>query len=308
VEVRFSVIVPAFNAARTVGSTIRSVLAQTRQDFEVVVVDDGSTDSTIELVREFERDPRIRLLRQSNGGPSAARNTGIAAARGGYVSMLDADDLWLPEYLELMGAALDEAPGAVLAYTDAWVLDDASGRIRRRSAMSYQRPPKHVGSPRELFLLLLERNFIYTSVTVRRATLEQVGGYDESLGASEDWELWLRIAALGAPLICVPGMLAIHRNHASSLTSDPRTIVHAASEVYRRFVEDGSTDPEAQAVARRRLAYCTAYAESLERPDAKVRLRRRAGATKRRLLDRWIWRRRPPAAVALTLRAVRELQ
>ena len=124
------------------------MLQQTEQDFEVLVVDDGSTDDTSECARSFAGDPRLRVISQPNRGPSAARNAGLAAAQGFYVSMLDADDLWLPEYLEVMGGALDANPDAPFAYTDAWVFDDGTGRIRRTPAMFYQRPPSTVhGSP-----------------------------------------------------------------------------------------------------------------------------------------------------------------
>jgi glycosyltransferase involved in cell wall biosynthesis len=126
-HIRFSVVIAAFNASFTIASSIRSVIEQTEQCFELIVIDDGSTDSTAECARGFAADPRLRVIRQSNKGPAAARNAGLRCARGGYVSMLDADDLWLPEYLEVMGAALDGDPGAAFAYTDAWVLDDETG-------------------------------------------------------------------------------------------------------------------------------------------------------------------------------------
>jgi glycosyltransferase involved in cell wall biosynthesis len=282
------------------------VLGQTRQDFELIVVDDGSTDETAQRAHAFESDRRIRVVRQPNRGPSAARNAGIAVARGSYVSTLDADDLWLPEYLEVMGAALDRSPDAVLAYTDAWVLDDLTGTIRRRSAMSYQRPPKVVADPRTFFLQLLERNFIYTSATVRRSTLQRVGGYDESLRTSEDWELWLRIAALGAPVVRAPGTFAIYRDHPESLTSDPRRIARSKCEIYRRFTEDPDADADVRALAGRQLEQWKRTLRHLEDPNLLVRLRTRGGAVKRRAMSRWIWRSRPPEAVERTLRAVED--
>src|SRR2546423_604804 len=155
-QVRFTVVIPAFNAAGTIESAIRSVLAQTERAFELVVVDDGSTDETAERARFFASDPRVRVFTQRNRGPAAARNTGIAAGTAEYVSMLDADDLWLPEYLDVMGGALDRTPEAAFAYTDAWVVDDDAKKVKRKSAMSYQRPPKSVSDARTFFLLLLE--------------------------------------------------------------------------------------------------------------------------------------------------------
>jgi glycosyltransferase involved in cell wall biosynthesis len=306
--VRFTVVIPAFNAARTVVSSIRSVLEQTTQDFELIVVDDGSTDGTVARARAFEKDPRVRVFRQPNRGPSAARNTGIVNARGSYVSMLDADDLWLPEYLEVMGGALDAAPEAAFAYTDAWLLEDATGKVRRKSAMSRQQPPKTVPDPRKFFLRLLERNFIYTSVTARRWILERVGGYDESLWTSEDWELWLRIVAGGAHVVRPPGMLAIHRGHAGSLSDDLRKLASSNCEIYRRFAHDPSADPEVRVLACRQLAHWSKAARRLENPPALARLRRRAGAIKRRTLRRRILLARRPEAVEQTLRAVGEAE
>ena len=163
-----SVIVAAYNASRTVGETIRSVLAQTRQDFEIVVIDDGSTDDTASILAHWTTDPRIRLHRQENAGPAAARNAGIALARGDYVSMLDSDDLWLPCYLERMVQALQESPESGFAYTDAWALEQASGRIRRATAMSRQHPPERTLPATAFLEALIQRNFIFNAVTVRR--------------------------------------------------------------------------------------------------------------------------------------------
>jgi glycosyltransferase involved in cell wall biosynthesis len=304
---RFTVVIPAFNAARTIGSSIRSVLQQTEQDFEIVVVDDGSTDDTVECARSFAADPRVRVISQRNKGPSAARNAAVAAARGSYVSMLDADDLWLPEYLEVMGRALDANADAPFAYTDAWVLDDGTGRIRRTPAMFYQRPPSTVPDARAFFLLLLERNFVYTSVTVRRSVLEEVGSYDEDLSTGEDWDLWLRIVGRGMRPVRPPGRLAIHRNHPSSLVNDTQKMTRNICKVYRRFAEDPAVDAEVRTLAGRQLDVWTRNLRGLEDPALLVRLRRLAGATKRRVLSRWLWPRKRPEAVERTLRSVGEV-
>ena len=304
---RFTIVIPAFNAARTIGSSIRSVLQQTEQDFEIVVVDDGSTDDTVECARSFATDPRVRVISQHNKGPSAARNAGVAAARGLYASMLDADDLWLPEYLEVMGGALDANPDAPFAYTDAWVLDDGTGRIRRASAMFYQRPPRTLPDARAFFLLLLERNFVYTSVTVRRSILDEVGSFDEDLPTGEDWDLWLRIVGRGIRPVRPPGLLAIHRNHPSSLVNDTQKMTRNICEVYRRFAEDPAVDAEVRALAGRKLDVWTRNLRSLENPTLLVRLGRLAGATKRRALSRWLWPRKRPEVVERALRAVGEV-
>jgi glycosyltransferase involved in cell wall biosynthesis len=308
-QVRFTVVIPAFNAARTIESAIRSVLAQTERAFELVVVDDGSADETAERARIFESDPRVRVITQRNRGPAAARNTGIAAGSAEYVSMLDADDLWLPEYLDVMGGALDRTPEAAFAYTDAWVVEDNVKKVRRKSAMSYQRPPKSVSDARTFFLLLLERNFVYTSVTARRSALEGLGGYDErpSLVGSEDWDLWLRIAGGDGLPVRVPQMLCIHRATPDSLSSDATRMIRNVCEIYRRFLNDPGTDAEARAIAEQRLAYWTAMSRQRENPTLAWRLRGLAAATKHKLLARRKWLEQPPEAVERTLRAAGEL-
>lgn len=301
---RFSVVIPAYNASRTIGATIRSVFLQTAQDFEVIVVDDGSTDGTAERARSVVDDSRVTVITQPNGGASAARNAGVAAAEGAYVSMLDADDLWLPEYLEAMGGALDAEPDAAFAYTDAWLLDDATKRIRRTSTMYDMSPPSlPLPDLHTLLLRLLESNFIYTSVTVRRHAFEQAGGYDESLLIVQDWEHSLRMIASGLRPIRPPGLLAIYRSHGSQLTSDMGKVAEEHVELYRRFAEDSDCAPDVRELAERQLAYWTTRANA----TLAVRARWLAFVIKRRLQRPWLWPPRRPAAVERTLRAVGEI-
>src|SRR5262245_9932311 len=199
---RFSVVVAAFNASATIGQTIRSVFQQTADDFELIIVDDGSTDDTARRARSLAEDRRVQVITQRNQGASVARNTGIAEASGSFISLLDADDIWLPSYLEEMGRALDAEPDAGFAYTDAWLMNDVNHKVRRTSTMFYEDPPDPPPqAPRDFFLRLLERNFVYNSVTVRRSIIDEVGGYDESLRTCEDYEMWMRIAANGIRVV-----------------------------------------------------------------------------------------------------------
>ena len=162
---QFSVIVPAYNAEKTIEGTLRSVLAQTATDLELIVVDDGSADSTPSLVAAIgATDSRVELITQSNQGTAGARNTGITRASSGYVSFLDNDDLWMPGYLEAMGHALDAAPGAGFAYCDAWTLVDASSRIRRQTELERRPGPSPTAAWEEVFMALATRNFVMSSV------------------------------------------------------------------------------------------------------------------------------------------------
>jgi len=300
---RFSVVIPAYNASRTIASSIRSVFQQVEQDFEVIVVDDGSTDDTAERARSVA-DHRVQVIRQPHAGASAARNAGIVAAKGVYVSMLDADDLWLPWYLTVMGESLDREPEAGFAYTDAWLLEDETKRVRRTSVMFYENPPDP--PPRDahaLLIRLLERNFIYGSVTVRRSVFDQVGGYDESLVIGEDWEQWLRMVANGVRPVRAAGQAAIYRTHRTQLTSNMARIVEDHVKIYSRFVDDPRVEPDVRDVAGRRLAYWTTRADE----TLAVRARWMAFTMKRRVQRPWLWPRRRPEAVERTLKAVGEV-
>ena len=246
-----SVLIPAYNAQKTIASTIGSVLAQTRSDFEIIVVDDGSTDETAARLQPFLCDSRIRLVSQSNQGPSAALNTAIANAEGRYVSILGSDDLWLPRYIETMAGALDADPAATVAYTDAWTLDDATRRIARMTAMASLHPPRAPENADEFLRALLKyRNFVFAGATVRRAVFAEVGDFRVELPGSEDYELWLRIAARGYTFVrCFP-KLAIYRRRSGQLTSDSQKMLENEKEVCRIVAEEYDVPDDVRALAQ----------------------------------------------------------
>lgn len=291
----FSVVIAAHNAERTLPSTVRSVLAQTRPDFEILVVDDGSTDGTGEAARSFS-DSRIIYLRQENLGPAAARNAGIDRARGEYVCMLDSDDLWLPHYLETMGAALDADSGAGLAYTDGWRLDDVRRRISRRTVMQRYLPEPLPADRDELLTALLERNFVFTSTTLRRRVLAEVGGF-RKFTRSEDAELWLRIAASGARFANSGKVLAVYRDRQGSRMHDRTAMVRGGVEIYEHVLATYDLTDEMRSVAERKLREFSDELEALTHADAPP-AETSPGAVRRLVHDlRW-YRLRPPRVVA----------
>jgi glycosyltransferase involved in cell wall biosynthesis len=298
---------PAHNASATVEAAIRSVMLQTVEDFELIVSDDGSTDDTPARARRFD-DPRVRLLtRDRAGGPSAARNAAIAVAHGEFVSMIDSDDLWLPSYLEVMGQALEDDPDAGLAYTDAWVLDDETGRIRQKTAMAYQRPPEvPPADPRRFVRLLVDDNFVFSHATVRRSVLEQVGDYDERLGWGEDFELWLRILEAGYKAVRKAGPLAIYRRHSRSRTADLGRAYEGMCQTYTVILSEHALDDEARAIAHARYEWWLKQRDTFVHPSPLEHLLRVARPIKNRLLDRTLWREEPPTDVAATLVACQE--
>lgn len=295
----FSILTAAFDAEPTVAATIDSVLAQTEPSWELIVVDDGSTDGTAAQVERYAGDDRIRLVRQENRGLSGARNTALAVARGRLVALLDADDLYMPGYLAAMRAALERDSEAGFAYTDAWLLDDATGRIARKTAMADQHPPASApADSRELLRELIERNFVYVAATVRREALEDVGPFDVSLPSLEDYELWLRLAAAGYRAARAEGVQAVYRRRAGSLSSNERRMRETEVRVLDMVAERLPEDDPLRALAKRRAAEVEAHLAALSGGSAALRARRALGRAKRRLLDRRLWHATPPSEVA----------
>ena len=295
---RYSIVIPAYNTAATVEQCLVSVLAQTVSDFEVFVADDGSTDDTVQRV-EALRDDRIDVLRLEHAGAAAARNAGIAAARGEYVAFLDSDDLWLPPFLAEMGKALDAHRNAGFAFTDAWVVDSAGRRVRRTSVVRSPTVDDPPSDPNEFLRRLLEINFVYTSVCVRRDVLERVGGFDETLPAGIDYELWLRVAAHGFRGVRAPGRLAVYRaGRAGSISSSRRRVVQGLVAVYERVVHDypvGEAERERARVLLREMKRELAALEGDRSADAVwLRLKPRLASLKHAVLRDESWLRQPP--------------
>lgn len=185
---RVSIIIPAYNSARFLEEAIESVFAQTYKDYETIVIDDGSTDNTQEVLAPYL--DRIQYIYQHNRGASSARNTGISHSQGEYIAFLDADDIWLPEKLSTQVEYLNNNQDIALVYSLVLWVDVHGKPLDKRNRLSGRLPAGDV------FNILYIRNFIITSsVMVRRRLLGTVGLFDESLTHAEDHELWLRIAS-----------------------------------------------------------------------------------------------------------------
>lgn len=299
----FTVVLAAYNEEEYVGDAIRSVLGQTREDFELKVVDDGSADATSDVVRGFGSDPRVELIRHDNRGLAASLNRGIAAGSAPYASLIDADDLWMPTYLEKLGAALDEDPNAGFAYTDAWWYDVARRRFWRRTISEYLGAPDDPPRDPERFLhLLMKVNFVFGLTTIRRTAFDAVGGFNEALRACEDYELWIRLLAGGYRAAHVHGRLAVQRDRRGSMSADMRSMFTNVREACRIAAEDLDTSPEVKALARERIAemdHSLATLEGAARPTAAWwKLRDRLVALRQALLRRRFFYPQTPPEVA----------
>ena len=185
-----SVIIPIYNGAQTIEHALKSVFAQTLTDFEIVVVDDGSTDDTPSVLARF--GDRIRVIRQSNRGLPGARNAAVAAARGEMLALIDHDDQWLPRKLELTVAALQNDPGASLVYSDMVVVNDA-GEESRASPIGSD--TSHAPTMDEMLTRIWP--ITPSTVVMRRAAFDRAGGFCESLISAEDIHFWLLMREQG---------------------------------------------------------------------------------------------------------------
>ncbi|MCC5602189.1 glycosyltransferase [Nostoc favosum] len=206
-----SVIIPAYNSEKTIKETIQSVLKQTFTNFELIIINDGSRDSTIEVIAEI-KDSRIKVFSYPNAGGNVSRNRGLHLAVGEFVSFLDADDLWTPDKLQSQLKILQENVTAKVAYS--WTdYIDANGEFILSG--------KRINLNGNVYENLLLNNFLEngSNPLICRKALIKLGGFDESLSAAQDWDMWLRLASK-FDFICVPSVQILYRISANSVSSN----------------------------------------------------------------------------------------
>lgn len=226
-----SIVMPCFNAAAHLHLSIGSVLAQTLQDWELVIVDDGSTDQSWQtLLLLAAKDQRIRIFQQPNAGAAAARNRALREARGAYTAFLDADDTWHPEFLEAMMTALATDPVAGIAYC-GW---QNIGLSKSRDQPFI--PPEYENSSKVESLLGGCRWPIHGAL-VRTQIIRDVGYFDENLSSCMDYDLWLRLGTLHL-LVRVPRVLAYYHHHGGAqITSNRARIALNHWRAQRKFLD-----------------------------------------------------------------------
>lgn len=207
-----SVVIPAFNAEKTIGETLASVLGQTFEDWELVVVDDGSRDGTAAVVHAID-DERIKLVSIANGGVARARNRGIADARGEMVALLDADDVWLPTKLERQVALMKTRPDLGMCFTAATRVSSDTGRTSEMPARDY------ADFCEALLLYSVIVPAACSSIVARRRLVIQAGGFDPAFSQTADWDFCLRMSRL-TPFASVPEALVRYRTHPGNMSSD----------------------------------------------------------------------------------------
>lgn len=244
---KVSIIIPAYNVAPFIGETLDSVFAQTYKDFETIVINDGSPDT-----EEFERMlrpylNRVKYLKQENRGASVARNAGIRTAQGELIAFLDADDIWLPSYLEEQVRFIRES-GSDLVCADAVHFGGSvfDGRTYAETLM-----PDFPDTGKVTFLGLLngEHHLITSGVVASRKSILEVGLFDESLRNAQDFDLWLRLARHGAQLSYQRRVLLRYRYHENSLSGDEINRNARELRVYDKIERSYNLSPPEQSAA-----------------------------------------------------------
>jgi glycosyltransferase involved in cell wall biosynthesis len=230
---RVSIIIPAYNSERYIRTALDSVLSQTYSDYEVIVVDDGSTDGTRAAVLAVGGP--VRCLSQQNGGPSAARNTGLVAARGEFICFLDADDSWTPDKLDAQVSFMDRNARIGLVFSDEDEFDDQG--VQCASLLATSRFHREIVSGEAIvqpFQKLLAENFIPTStVMVRKRCFETAGLFDVNLRGPEDRDMWSRIAA-SFEIACIPLRLGRKRIVPSSVSRDSEATLRSRIRLWSK--------------------------------------------------------------------------
>ncbi len=240
-----SIVMPVYNTERYLAGAIQSVLAQTFEDFELLVLDDGSPGNPEEIVTGFD-DSRIRFVRHPNGGPAFTRNQGVRLSRGRYVAFLDSDDEWVPEKLARQIAILECRQDIGVVYSQRDTIDEFGRMVRGF------KPKLHDG-----FVLneLYVDNFIcMSSAVLRREVFEQSGYIDESLRMSEDFDFWLRVACTHAFAVIHEPMVR-YRTHGEQVSRNTDWRIRVVWEIRRKFDEEHGHLVSRKARMRARALY-----------------------------------------------------
>ncbi len=243
-----SVIIPAYNAARTLKATVQSVFEQTAQNFEIIIVDDGSKDDTAAVARSI-KDARVKVITQANGGASAARNAGIEAAQGEYVAMLDADDLWMPHKLERQLAVLNSEEEVNAVQSGVYFVNDNLEVISVQPCFE---------SKDALLETLLFQNLpgLMSTLIVKRSVFDKIGCLNTKLIILEDWELAIRLSRY-CNFKSIEEPLALYRQFPGNRSKDLSIHIEPGYLILEKLFRDPSLPPHIK--KRERLVYSTFY-------------------------------------------------
>jgi glycosyltransferase involved in cell wall biosynthesis len=243
-----SIVITCFNYGHYLAGAIESVLAQTYRNFEVIVIDDGSTDNTMDLMVGLSRHPQVKYIRQNNSGQARAKNAGIIHSRGRFLAFLDADDLWESEKLEKqMPFFADPRVGVV--YSRARYIDEKGDILAFKESGKYLQPR----SGKVTEHLFLDNFVLFSSSIVRRECLEKMNGFDETLSMGIDWDLWLRLSVVYSFAYAEEPLLLYRTGHAGQMSRKTEERQRCSDRIMAKFLMEhpGLLSPDLI-----RKAYC----------------------------------------------------
>lgn len=270
---KVSVIIPTYNSSTTIGETLQSVFKQTCSDFEILLINDGSTDDLMEVLNDF-KDSRLQILHYENGGLSAARNRGIDRASGDYLIFLDADDLWSADKLESHVDALDNArktnPKAGVVYSWSYFLDDET------NACYINHPKPYEG---DVLADILESNFVTSGSNpmIAREAINSVGYFNDDFKGASDWEYWIRLAQQWN-YILIPERQVFYRQSRTSMSSNvPKMEQDQLRVIQRTFPSLPSNLQPLKSIALSNIYFYSAqlYSRQPPSPETSAQLRKR---------------------------------
>lgn len=244
-----SVIVPAYNVEPYLAETLDSILAQTYRDFEIVIVNDGSTDGTPGIAERYRAmyADRIVLVSQSNRGLAAARNAALAAAHGAVFALLDSDDTWAPGFLEAQMRIFAANPGIAIV----------TGNAVNRGGPGDGLPARPVDDPRpapDLREILADETAVFIMAVFRRTVADAIGGFDERFRTNEDYDFWIRAAQAGFRFARNTTPLGFYRRHANSLSASDVRMLTGILRVYRKALLTCPTGSPERSIVERQIA------------------------------------------------------
>jgi glycosyltransferase involved in cell wall biosynthesis len=253
VDPTVSIVIPCYNAEPYIAATIRSVLAQDLPAMEIIVVDDGSSDRSLDVVRE--QFPAVRVVAQANQGVAAARNHGLSLARGEWVAFVDADDIWLPGKLKAQFDEMAATPGCRMSYT-AWQVwpsvapEPDAGYLAQLAELAGD-SNRWSGATGWIYPQLLLDCVVWTStVLAQRSLFAEIGDFDTTLRLGEDYDLWLRASRV-TPIQRVAHPYALYRTHPSSITRSVPTDNYRARVIRRALANWGVRSPDGRQADKR---------------------------------------------------------
>ncbi len=223
-----SVVIATYNMGQYLAETMRSVLAQSYNNYEVIVIDDGSEDNTSEVMAEFIKDPRVHYLPQENRGQPKAKNAGLKACQGEFIAFCDADDLWHVDKLKKQLVCFDD-PKVGVVYSEVSYIDE--------NGQPLEKPQPYARYSGQITDKLIHKNFIpFGTAVIRHECIDKLGGFDEALPMGIDWDLWLRYS-IEYEFQYIPDKTYIYRIWSGQMSSNYRGRYANAEKIMNKFLQ-----------------------------------------------------------------------